>query len=280
MLLSHQELKNTLFILVGSLPLALGVVLFFVGNMITTGGSPGIALLLYHITGFSIGSMMLLFNMILLLTGMKYLGKRFAFRTVIAIVLTSFFIDFFTQMVPLESVTDEMFLATVFGGVIIGLGVGLILRGDASAGGSTIIAKIVAAHSEIKPSQVILFIDILTILCSMCVFIDLERALWSIVGIYITAKAIDILLSGRPTKKIVHLVTTKSDLLSQQIMEKLGYRGTIMQGTGLGTAESKSMIFIVVELNRLRVLRELVRENDPDAFMVVMDASELLGRGN
>jgi len=183
-------------------------------------------------------------------------------------------------MVPLESVTDEMFLATVFGGVIIGLGVGLILRGDASAGGSTIIAKIVAAHSEIKPSQVILFIDILTILCSMCVFIDLERALWSIVGIYITAKAIDILLSGRPTKKIVHLVTTKSDLLSQQIMEKLGYRGTIMQGTGLGTAESKSMIFIVVELNRLRVLRELVRENDPDAFMVVMDASELLGRGN
>ncbi len=276
----HGEIKRMLYIFSGSLLLALGVVLFFVGNDITTGGSPGMALLLHHITGYSIGSMLLLFNLILLLIGMKYLGRGFAVRTVIAIVLTAFFIDFFTQVIPLQSVTGEMFLATLFGGLVIGFGVGLILRGDASAGGSTIIAKIVAAHSEIKPSQVILAIDAFIVLTSVFVFIDLERALWSIVSIYVTAKAIDLLLSGRPTKKIVHLVTTKSHQLSRQIIDKLGYHGTIIEGTGLRIEKSKSMIFIVVELNKLRVLRELVREHDPDAFMVVMDASELLGRGN
>jgi uncharacterized membrane-anchored protein YitT (DUF2179 family) len=276
----HGEIKHMLFILSGSLLLALGVVLFFVGNGITTGGSPGMALLLHHITGYSIGSMLLLFNLLLLLIGMKYLGKGFAVRSVMAIVLTAFFIDLFTQVIPLGNVTEEMFLATLFGGVVIGFGVGLILRGDASAGGSTIIAKIVAAHSEIKPSQVILVIDACIVIGSVFVFIDLERALWSIVSIYVTAKAIDLLLSGRPSQKIVHLVTTKSDLLSRQIIDQLGYHGTIIEGRGLRTEKSKSMIFIVVELNRLRVLRELVRQHDPDAFMVVMDASELLGRGN
>jgi uncharacterized membrane-anchored protein YitT (DUF2179 family) len=276
----HSEIKHMLFILSGSLLLALGVVLFFVGNGITTGGSPGMALLLHHITGYSIGSMLLLFNLLLLLIGMKYLGKGFAVRSLIAIVLTVFFIDLFTQVISLGNATEEMFLATLFGGVVIGFGVGLILRGDASAGGSTIIAKIVAAHSEIKPSQVILVIDAFIVIVSVFVFIDLERALWSIVSIYVTAKAIDLLLSGRPSQKIVHLVTTKSDLLSRQIIDQLGYHGTIIEGRGLRTEKSKSMIFIVVELNRLMVLRELVRQHDPDAFMVVMDASELLGRGN
>jgi uncharacterized membrane-anchored protein YitT (DUF2179 family) len=276
----HGEIKNILSILAGSLLLAFGVVLFFVGNGITTGGSPGMALLLHHVTGYSIGSMMLLFNILLLLLGIKYLGKRFALRTVLAIVLSAFFIDLFTQNFPLESITHEMLLAVLFGGVLIGFGVGFILRGNASAGGSTVIAKIVAAHTEIRPSQVILFVDAVIIVSSVFVFVDLENALWSMLSIYVTAKAIDVVLSGRPTKKIVHLVTTKSNLLSQQIIEKLGYHGTIIEGRELNVKKSKSMIFIVVERNKLRVLRALVRENDPDAFMVVMDASELLGRGN
>ena len=238
------------------------------------------ALLLHHMTGYSVGSMFLLLNIVLLLAGLKYLGKGFAMRTAASIILTSFFIDTFVRVVPLKSLTDDIFLATAFGGVLIGLGVGLILRGDASAGGSTIIAKIISSHSELKPSQVILAIDFFIIVLSIYVFIDVERAMWSIFSIYITAKSIDMILSGRPSKKIVHLVTQKSDLLSQKIIENLGYYGTVVHGTGLRVEQSKSIIFIIVELNKLRVLRALIKENDPDAFMVVMDASELLGRGS
>jgi len=276
----NESLYRALTLFFGSLLLALGVVLFFVGNHITTGGSPGMALLLHHMTGYSVGSMFLVFNLILLLIGLRYMGRGFAFRTVLSIALTSFFIDFFVKVFPLKSLTGDMFLATLFGGLVIGLGVGLILKADASAGGSTIIAKIVSAHSEIRPAQVILAIDFFTIVASVYVFIDVENALWSIFSIYITAKSIDRVLSGRPSKKVVHLVTRKSDLLSRKIIESLGYYGTIIHGTGLRVEQEKSIIFIVVELNRLRVLRKMIRENDPDAFMVVMDASELLGRGN
>ncbi len=275
-----SSLYRMMILFLGSLLLALGVVLFFVGNQITTGGSPGMALLLHHLTGYSVGSMFLVFNIFLLLIGLKYMGKGFALRTVLSIAATSFFIDFFVKEFPIKSLTEDMFLATLFGGVLIGIGVGLILRADASAGGSTIVAKIVSAHSEIKPSQVILAIDFLTIVASVYVFIDMERALWSIFSIYITAKTIDRVLSGRPSKKVVHLATQKSDLLSQKIIENLGYYGTVIHGTGLRTEQSKSIIFIIVELNKLRLLRELIRENDPEAFMVVMDASELLGRGH
>lgn len=275
-----MEIKNYLFITLGSLLVALGVVLFFITNNITTGGAPGMALLLYHLSGFSVGSMMLTLNIPLIIIGIKYLGKKFALRTVITIFMTSFFVDFLVKILNLEGITDNVFLATVFGGVVIGLGVGIILQANSSAGGSSIIAKIVCANSEIKPGQVILFIDMLIVLASIYVFKDVEKALWSTLSIYVTSKCIDTLLSGNPTKKVVHLVSDKSEELSKKIIDTLGDYGSIIKGTGLHVNEAKSIIFIIVELNKLRVLRELVKQNDPNAFMVVMDASELLGRGH
>jgi uncharacterized membrane-anchored protein YitT (DUF2179 family) len=274
------EIKNYLYIIMGSGLLSFGVVLFFISNSITTGGSPGFALLLYHITGLPVGMMMIAFNIPLLLIGIKYLGKSFAIKTIISIFLTSFFIDFLVKVLHVQGITDNIFLASVFGGIFIGIGVGLILQGNASAGGSTIIAKIICAKSEIKPGQVILFLDILIVISSIYVFRDVEKALWSIVSIYVTARCIDVLLSGGPSKKVIHLVTNKSELLSQKIIETLGDNGSIIKGTGLHVKQDKTIILIIVELGKLRVLRELIQKNDPDAFMVVMDSSELLGRGH
>lgn len=277
---ANKILYQYIILSIGSLILALGVVLFFLGNDITTGGSPGMAMLLYHMTGFSVGSMFLALNVVLLLLGYRYMGRSFAVRTTISIAMTSFFIDFLTKTMPIHSLTDEIFLATLFGGVMIGVGVGLILRADASAGGSTIIARIISANSEIKPSEVIMTLDFFIIIISIYLFIDIERAMWSVFSIYVTAITIDVVLSGRPSKKIVHLVTNNSELLSQKIIQDLGCHGTVIHGTGLRVEQDKSIIFIIVELSKLRVLRELIAQNDPDAFMVVMDASELLGRGH
>jgi uncharacterized membrane-anchored protein YitT (DUF2179 family) len=204
----------------------------------------------------------------------------FAIRTIIAIVLMSIFVDIFLEVLHLEGLSNNILLAAIFGGAIIGLGVGMILQGNASAGGSTIIAKIVCANSEIKPGQVILFIDFFIILSSIYVFKDVDKALWSIISIYITSKCIDTFLSGSPTKKVVHLVSDKPEIISKKIIETLGDNGSIIKGTGLHVEQSKNIILIVVELSKLRVLREIIKQNDSEAFMVVMDASELLGRGN
>ncbi|WP_024955580.1 YitT family protein [Sulfurospirillum arcachonense] len=275
-----QEIKNYTFLSLGSFFVALGVVLFFITNNITTGGTPGAAILLHHFTGYSVGTMMIVLNIPLLMIGIKYIGKQFAIRTIVTIVLTSFCVDFLSDTLNLTGLTQNIFLSTVFGGALIGLGVGFMFQGNSSAGGSSIVAKVICANSEIKHGQVILFIDVIIVLSSIYIFKDVEKALWSLVSIYVTSRCIDVFLSGNPSKKVVHLVSDKTEEISEKIIQKLGNYGSIVNCTGLHVDEPKRIIFIVVELSRLRVLRELIKETDPDAFMVVMDASELLGRGH
>ena len=164
--------------------------------------------------------------------------------------------------------------------MIIGLGVGFIIKANASAGGSTIIARIVSANSHIKAAQVILYIDILIVVSSIYVFKDFEKALWSIMSIYVTAKAIDVVLTGTLSTKVIHIASNKAEILSEKISQTLGEQGTILKGSGLFQKEDKTLIFIVVDVKKLAILREIIRENDPEAFMIVMEASEMLGRGH
>ena len=280
MTITKQESLNTLFIFIGALCISISVVLFFLPNSITTGGTPGMAILLHHLTSFSIGSMVIAINIPLLILGIKYLGKMFAVRTIFAILLISVFIDFFAQTFTDISVTNNILLASVFGGIIIGFGVGLIIKGNASAGGSTIIARIVSKNSHIKPAQVILLIDILIVLASIYVFEDIEKALWSIMSIYLTSKAIDIVLTGTLSTKVIHIASTKAESLTSEIKKVLGVEGSILNASSFENEENKRLIFIVLDVKKIGLLRELIEENDPEAFMIVMEASEMLGRGH
>lgn len=277
----RRELKNGTYIAGGTWLVALGVVLFLVPNRVATGGTPGMAILLSHLVPqVSLGSLMLAINVPLLLAGMKYLGKGFGVRTIVAICLVSFFVDLFRLVFPLQPVSHDLLLATLFGGVIIGIGVGLILRGNSSVGGSTIIARILAARFGVKPGHTILAIDASIIVGSALVFNGIEPSLWSLISIYVTSRCINIILTGGPSEKVVHIVSNKEQLLSRKIVEHLGPHGTILSGRGLQAAEEKTMIFVVVDSSRITVLRDIISHNDPDAFMIVMEASEMLGRGH
>ncbi|QKJ22489.1 YitT family protein [Poseidonibacter lekithochrous] len=274
------EVKNYLYVIFGVLLIAISVVIFFVPNNFTTGGTPGAALLLHKLTGFSIGSMVIAINIPLLIWGYKYLGKRFAIRTIFAIILISLFIDLFSKYLYFPDLISNILLASIFGGLVIGLGVGLIIKGNASAGGSTVVARIVSANSHIKPAQVILIIDVIIVVSSIYVFKDLEKALWSIMSIYVTAKAIDVVLTGTLTTKVIHIATNKPELLSKRITQRLGNDGTILKGTALHPNQDKTLIFIVLDVKRLGTLRQIIQETDNEAFMIVMEASEMLGRGH
>ncbi|WP_217909527.1 YitT family protein [Desulfosediminicola flagellatus] len=277
----RQELANFSYMIFGSLCIALGVVLFLAPNNIATGGAPGMAILLSHMfESISLGTLMLIINVPLLLIGMKYLGKSFGIRTVVSIFLVALFVDLFSIVIKLEPVSHEMLLATLFGGVIIGIGVGCILRGHSSAGGSTVIARILAARFNIKPGHTILAIDALIISSSAFVFNGIEQSLWSLISIYVTSRCIDIILTGGPSEKVVHIVSNRVELLADKITTYLGPNGTILSGTGLQKSEEKTMIFVVVESSRITILRDIIHNNDPNAFMIVMDASEMLGRGH
>ncbi len=276
----RAEFKNYTFIILGSLFLSLGVTLFFIPNALVTGGTSGMAILLHYLLGLPTGFMMVAVNAPLLLLGAKYLGRTFTIRSVITIVLSSIFIDVLNEVLHVNAFTKDVILAALFGGVCIGIGLGLVLSGNASAGGSTILAKIIASKTTIKASSVILAIDVMIIIAIALIFKNVDLALWSLVSIYISAKSIDMFLSRGPSKKVVHIVSSKIDALCEAIVLHVGEEGTIVQGESIFEHKGKQMIFLVVENRKIPALKTLVQSIDNDAFVVVMEASELLGRGH
>lgn len=278
--LVKHEIRNTCYMVVGCVLLAVGLVMFLSPNKIATGGTPGFAILLHYVLDMPLGVLMIGVNAVLLAFGWKFLGKGFIVRTIVTIGLTSMLVDFLVEIMQVPALVQNPMLASIYGGVAIGFGVGLIMKGDASAGGSTIIAKIVSMRSHFRPGQVILVIDIFIIIATVFVFKNIELSLWSIISIYVTSKCIDVLLTGAPNEKVVHIVSDKVELLSQLITEHIVPRGTILTGKGMMNQQEKNMIFVVVETRRISILKDMVKKSDPDAFMVVMTASEMLGRGH
>ena len=276
----QNEIRNACLYTLGAAALALGIVLFLAPNKITTGGTAGMAILLSYLSGMTIGTLMLAINLPILACGWRMLGSAFALRSVVSIFLCSFFVDLFREYLALQPLSHETLLATLYGGIAIGVGIGLMLRGNASAGGTSTIARMVATRTNIKAGQFILACDVMIILSAGVVFHDTERALWSLISIYVTAKCIDMLLTGALSEKVVHITSNRIDLLGDKIIEQLGPHGTIVNGTGLAEGEGKKMIFVTVDARRITVLRDIIRANDPEAFMVVMDAAEMLGRGH
>jgi len=276
----QNQLIDYGFIIVGCVLLALGVVGFFSPNEIITGGTAGLALLLHYVTSVNIGILIAAVNLPLLIIGWKYLGKTFAIRTVITIFLIAVFIDITDTIIELKPFIMDDTLASIFGGIMIGVGLAFVIKGNSSAGGSTILARIIASKTEIKPSTVILVIDSAIILSSLFIIEDTAKVLWSIISIYITTKNIDTIHTGRLNKKVVYLVTQKTELLKKKISEELGPEGTIIKGDGLLQGQEKCMILIVVEVNKLQILRQMIKEYDPQGFLIITEATEMLGRGD
>lgn len=275
----YQSLLNYLFIITGSFLLAFGVIGFLSPNNIATGGTAGLAIVLHHLINWPIGVLMLVINIPLLLVSIKYLGKKFAINTVICIGAISLFVELLTKLVSLPKLIDNLLLATLYGGVCVGIGLGFIFKGGASAGGGTILAKIITANTDFKTSTVIFVLDTAVIVSAGIVFRSVELALWSTISIYAASKLIDMVLVGAPNQKIVHISSSKNlNELSKQISDNLGISGTIVKGDDLGATEHKDIIFLMVDKSRLQPLKQIVLAYDENVKMIVMEAVEVLGR--
>jgi uncharacterized membrane-anchored protein YitT (DUF2179 family) len=274
------RIKNMLFLVIGSFFLSVSAVSFLNPNSIITGGGIGIAQLLYALfPSITLGIWIAIVSAPLILIGMKFFGKSFVIKTLIAIALISFFTDFLKELIHLSPATHETILASIFGGALVGLGVGFVMLGRASTGGTTILAEIIADKTKYKTSQILLLIDGLIMFSSILVYGDVEKALFSVIGVYITSRVIDILLSGKPAQKAVSIVSNNVDELSMQIFKNLGEHGTIVRGQDLQQKISKTLILVIVDLSKLQLLKEIIEEYDPDAFLIIQEASELYGRG-
>ncbi|MCW8939944.1 MAG: YitT family protein, partial [Flavobacteriales bacterium] len=223
------------------------------------------------------GVILMLVNIPLLLISLNYLGKKFAIRTIITIIITALFIDLLSEIYAIAAFSDNTLLSSLYGGVFVGIGLGLIFKGESSAGAGTIIAKILNEKANIKTGDAILILDALVIVAAGVVFKDIELALWSLISIYVSAKLINLLLTGSKHQKIVHIALDHPEKLQQKITEELGITGTLMQGNDLYSSNHKNIIFIVVDNNKINVLKKMVHATAPNALMIVMEATELLG---
>ena len=271
------ELKNYLFILTGSLILAIGVVGFLAPNKIATGGTAGLSIVLNYISNIPIGILLLLLNAPLLLVGVKYIGKRFAFRTMISLVSLALYVDLFREILHFPVLSTNTLLSTIYGGLSVGLGIGIIFKGDASAGGGAIIARILKDKYDFKPGTVILTLDILIVLLSAIIFKNLELALWAMLSIFVASKFIDLVLTGRKQNKIVHIASEDLNTLNKVIASKMGISGTLIEGNNLSQTNQRNIIFLSINKNRIMTLKNLVEKHDSEAYMIVLEATELLG---
>lgn len=271
------EVYNYLYILLGSVITAIGVVGFLVPNKIATGGTAGLSIILHHLFQLPTGLLMIAINIPLLSVSVKYLGKQFALRTVVAIIAISFSVDFLAEIIHFPALSNDTLLATIYGGIGIGIGLGFIFKGDASAGGGTIIAKILISKIDIKPGNVILALDTIVVISAGIVFKDIELALWSMISIFVTSKFIDLILTGPKQNRIVHISSANLEQLKNMISSEMGITGTVIKGDDLHFKNDRNIIFISISKNRIIALKNLVEEHDPNAYMIVLEATELLG---
>lgn len=287
---SRQWFIDYTLILFGSFILAAGFVYFVTPHKIVPGGVYGIAIVVHYLTqgvfpfwpdGIPIGLFGLVLNIPLTIAGIKILGPRFGVKTIIGFVLTSFFIDGITYLRPDGDapLVDDVLLSSVFAGVLIGIGLGLIFKSRATSGGSDIIAMIIAKYTKLQLGKLMIYVDSVIVLMGLAAFKDWHIPLYSWVVIYITGRAIDMILEGADYNKALLIVSKKHSDIKNKILTDLERGGTYLRGEGMYTGEEKQIIYTVVSRREVAILQEYIGKIDPDAFITVMDAREILGEG-
>lgn len=274
------NLKQYIFIVLGSLAMAFGTVCFLSPNQIITGGGVGISLLLHALfPQITLGIFMAIVSIPFLIMSYIYFGKYYLFKTFIVVVLLSTFTDVLKEVLHVKPMTNDILLAAIFGGIFIGLGVGFVIKGRASTGSTSVVGEIVAKKTKYKAAEVLLAIDATIMFASVFVYNDINKSLYSMLSVYVGIRVIDMILTGRPSKKIVNIVSNNVEVLKEQIRERIEEHGTILTGIGLHQGQNKTIIYVTVEASKIDLLKNLITKYDPDAFMIITEASEFLGRG-
>jgi len=274
------NLKQYIFIVLGSLAMAFGTVCFLSPNQIITGGGVGISLLLHALfPQITLGIFMAIVSIPFLIMSYIYFGKYYLFKTFIVVILLSTFTDVLKEVLDVKAITNDILLAAIFGGIFIGLGVGFVIKGRASTGSTSVVGEIVAKKTKYKAAEVLLAIDATIMFASVFVYNDINKSLYSMISVYVGIRVIDMILTGRPSKKIVNIVSNNVEVLKEQIRERIEEHGTILTGIGLHQGQNKTIIYVTVEASKIDLLKNLITKYDPDAFMIITEASEFLGRG-
>lgn len=273
----NQNLIDIVETIIGSFIMAIATSLFLLPNQLSSGGFSGIATIFYYFAKIPMGTTILILNIPLFLFAGYKLGKGFVFKSLIGTITLSIAIDTLDKFEPL---TEDRFLACIYGGIIIGLGTAIILKGNSSTGGSDLISNIIKKYnSNIRIGSVITIIDTIIVTLNVFFFREVEIGLYSAIGIYLMGKIVDIVFEGIYFTKLVIIISDKSQEISEIIGDKIGKGTTGLYGKGMYTNENKLVLMCAASRGDVAKVKETAKKIDPGCFVIIANAREVVGLG-
>lgn len=271
---------DIVFFVVGCMFYAVSVSCFTAPNNIAPGGVTGIATVLNHLFGTHIGMMIIILNTPLIIAGFIILGWRFVMRSLVCLLTSSVMIDSIAIFFPFLVYTSNPLLAAIFGGVIGGVGLSLIYLRGGSTGGTDVAAKILNKYKpHLKLGTAIMIFDLSVVAAATFVYRDIELALLAVVTIFLVSQVIDKVMDGLDMGKLMFVVTKNTKEVGTAIMTKMDRGATVLKGEGAFSGEERNIIMCAVRRNEAFRLKQIVYDIDPNAFIMVGDASQIFGEG-
>ncbi|WP_066061970.1 YitT family protein [Neobacillus soli] len=272
-LTKRKIFQRIVLITIGAALMAVGLEIFLVPNNVIDGGITGISIMLSYLTGWKLGIFLFIFNIPFIFIGYKQIGKTFAFSTLYGIIVLSIGT---TLLHPVPAFTQDILLATVFGGIVLGIGVGMVIRYGGSLDGTEILAILFNNKLPFSVGEIIMFFNLFILGCAGFVF-TWDRAMYSLIAYFVAYKTIDITITGLDESKSVWIISDNARQIGDAIMNRLGRGVTYINGEGAYSGDDKKVIFCVINRLEEAKLKEIVTENDDSAFLAVADIAEVRG---
>ncbi|WP_242273981.1 YitT family protein [Bacillus cereus group sp. BfR-BA-01310] len=272
----NQRVKEIALITIGSLLFAIGINYFAIPNRLSEGGIIGLTVVTYYLFDWSPGIVNFGLNAILLAVGYKFFDKKTMVYTIIGIVETSLFL-YVTEHIQYQ-VNGDTLLAALFAGVFVGIGLGCMFKAGGTSGGSAILARLANQYLGWSVGKGVLIIDIVVIVGSVFI-IGQEKAMYTLVAVFIGAKVIDFIVEGMDTKTAVTIISNQPDLIRETITNNMTRGVTVLEGRGGYTGKNKEVLYVVINKQELVKLKQVISRVDEDAFVVIHDVRDVLGGG-
>jgi uncharacterized membrane-anchored protein YitT (DUF2179 family) len=274
-----EKLKNALLILIGCAITGLAYAMFLIPHHFVPGGVSGIAMIANYFAGLPVGALIMVLNIPVFLLGLKTMGKKYVVNSLAGMVVSSVFIDLFHEVLRLPSATGNPVLASIYGGVMLGVGLGIVFRGRASTGGSDIIGMVLSKYTGMSLGYGIMVTDFLVISVSGLALHSLEAPLYGYLVLFLSTKVIDLILEGWSYSKLVIITSTRVDEIADFIVRGLDRSGTALRSRSLYLNREGEIILTVIHRKQLADLRRFIKKADPEAFVIINDTYDVLGKG-
>ncbi len=269
-------LPDYIGILLGVAITAFGLSWFLIPGRIAAGGVSGLAIVTFHLLELPVGLTMLVLNIPLFLASLKIIGTLFGVKTLFGAITISILVDLFSRWaVP---ITSDPLLASIYGGVIVGVGLGIAFRYGGSTGGTDMAAQLLARYFPTSVGQALLIVDGFVIALAGFVF-GPELALYALLAVFITTKSIDLVQEGQSYAKAAFIISSDPISIGKEILHKLDRGATALEGKGMFTGSHREVLFVIVSRQEISQLKDIVHQVDNRAFLVITDVHEVLGEG-